>query len=144
MQVGALRALIEAGFQPDLLVGTSIGAVNATGLAHWGVNLAGIEALEQAYRQVAVSNLMDPRLTRLALRALSGRPNHHASRRVAELFISKGVSPDLHFDQITAGSTLVGMSSETIESAPQCVFQAGVIYQAKSRRPVPASGTPLP
>ena len=46
MQVGALRALIEAGLKPDLLVGTSIGAVNATGLALWGVSLAGIEALE--------------------------------------------------------------------------------------------------
>ena len=33
LQVGAFRALFEAGYQPDLLVGTSIGAVNAAGLA---------------------------------------------------------------------------------------------------------------
>ena len=101
MQVGALRALIEAGFKPDLLVGTSIGAVNATGLAHWGVDLAGIQALEQAYRQVAFSNLMDPRLARLTLCALSGRPNHHASRRVSEFLIAEGITLDLRFDQIT-------------------------------------------
>jgi len=59
MQVGALRALIEAGFRPDLLVGTSIGAVNAAGLALWGVDLTGIEALERAYAQIASANLMD-------------------------------------------------------------------------------------
>jgi hypothetical protein len=29
MQVGALRALDEAGVQPDLLVGTSAGGINA-------------------------------------------------------------------------------------------------------------------
>ena len=36
MQVGALRALLEAGYQPDLLVETSIGAINAAYLAVWG------------------------------------------------------------------------------------------------------------
>jgi predicted patatin/cPLA2 family phospholipase len=32
LQVGALRALFEANYQPDLLVGISIGAANAAGL----------------------------------------------------------------------------------------------------------------
>src|SRR5512139_1747709 len=71
MQVGALRTLIEAGFKPDLLVGTSIGAVNAAGLALWGVDLAGIEALERVYAQIASTNLLDSHLGSLALRALS-------------------------------------------------------------------------
>lgn len=101
MQVGALRALIEAGFKPDLLVGTSIGAVNAVGLALWGTDLAGIEALERAYQGVAGAFLMDVRISRLVLRALSGRPNRRASRRVAEFFITEGITPDLRFDQIT-------------------------------------------
>jgi NTE family protein len=69
LQVGALRALFEAGFKPDLLVGTSIGAANAAFLALWGVNLAGVEALEQAYEEVANANLMDPRLSRIMLHA---------------------------------------------------------------------------
>jgi NTE family protein len=100
LQVGALRAIFEAGLKPDLLVGTSIGAVNSAGLALWGVNLSGVEALEQAYQEVADANLMDPRLGRITLRALTGRPNHHASRKVAEYLISKGITPDLRFDQV--------------------------------------------
>jgi NTE family protein len=100
LQLGALRALFEAGFKPDLLVGASIGAVNALGLSFWGVDLAGIEALERAYQEVADANVMDPRLARITLRALSGRPNHHASRWVSEYLNSKGITPDLRFDQV--------------------------------------------
>lgn len=33
LQVGMLRALLEAGIVPDMLVGTSIGSVNAAALA---------------------------------------------------------------------------------------------------------------
>ncbi len=114
MQVGALRALFEAGFKPDLLVGTSIGAVNSAGLALWGVDLAGVEALEQAYQEVADAHLLDPRLARITLRALTGRPNHHASRRVEEYLISKGLTPDLRFDQVShARLGLIGADLNT-------------------------------
>jgi NTE family protein len=100
LEVGALRALLEAGYQPDLLVGTSIGAVNAVGLALWGVNGAGIERLERAYQNLAASRLMDPRLIRFAtLGILSDRPSQQVSRRVEEFFIREGITPDLRFCQ---------------------------------------------
>jgi NTE family protein len=100
MQVGALRALIEAGYKPDLLVGTSIGAVNAAGLAYWGTNQNGITALEQAFQTMEEEHLMDQHPGELAFRALFGRPNHHASQQVADLAISMGITPDLRFDQV--------------------------------------------
>jgi NTE family protein len=49
LQVGALRALLESGLRPDLLVGTSIGAVNAVVLALSGLDLAGVEALDRRW-----------------------------------------------------------------------------------------------
>ncbi|PKN97520.1 MAG: hypothetical protein CVU42_15885 [Chloroflexi bacterium HGW-Chloroflexi-4] len=101
LQVGALRALFEAGYHPDLLVGTSIGSVNVAGLALWGVNLNGVRALEQAYQEAAVSKLMDPRLARFALKTMSLHSDQRASRQVAKFLISKGVTPDLRFGQIT-------------------------------------------
>ena len=114
LQVGALRALFEVGLKPDLLVGTSIGAVNATGLAKWGINLDGVNALKQAYREVADSHLMDPRLARLAISIFSLHPNHHASRRIAEFFIEKGITPDLHFNQIrNVRLALIGADLDT-------------------------------
>lgn len=101
MQVGALRALAEAGFRPDLLVGTSIGAVNAAALGLWGVDLDGIDRLERTYGEIAAANLLDPQLARLTLRLLSGRPDYRARRRAEEILISKGVTPDFRFEQIT-------------------------------------------
>jgi NTE family protein len=100
MQVGALRALFEADLKPDLLVGTSIGAINATGLALWGVDLAGIEALEHAYQRMQDSRLLDPRLLRFAWNAVSKRQNHRGSRYAREFLIAEGVMPDFRFGQI--------------------------------------------
>jgi NTE family protein len=45
IQVGMLRALRDAGLVPDLVVGTSVGAINAAGIAHYGMD-RGIETLE--------------------------------------------------------------------------------------------------
>ena len=100
MQVGALRALLEAGLKPDLLVGTSIGAINAAVLALWGVNLAGIEKLERAYELMEQSKLLDPRLLQFAWNAVSRRDNHRGSRAAREILIAEGVTPDLRFGQI--------------------------------------------
>ena len=100
LQIGALRALFEAGLKPDLLVGTSIGAINATGLALWGVDLAGIEALEHVYQRMQDFRLLDPRLLRFAWNAVSRRPNHLGSRRAWEFMIAEGINPELRFSQI--------------------------------------------
>jgi NTE family protein len=95
LQVGALRALFEAGCQPDLLVGTSIGAANAAGLAMWGVNKDGIAALEAAYQSMAEGHLMDTP-GRMVWHTLSGRP-FYTSKRAKELLIAAGITPDVRF-----------------------------------------------
>lgn len=48
LQVGILRALLEHGERPDIVIGTSIGAWNAAWIAH-DPTLAGIAALEAAW-----------------------------------------------------------------------------------------------
>lgn len=47
-QVGMLRALLENGIQPDLLIGTSVGAVNAAWIAG-RPDLDGVEALSDIW-----------------------------------------------------------------------------------------------
>ncbi|HEX2993710.1 MAG TPA: patatin-like phospholipase family protein, partial [Anaerolineales bacterium] len=107
LQVGALRALFEAGIKPDLLVGTSIGAVNAVGLALWGMDVAGIERLECTYQDVTASRLMDSQFAQFILDTLSKRPNYRASRRIREFLIAKGIAADLRFSQLTTRLGLV-------------------------------------
>ena len=100
LQVGAMRALLEADMVPDLLVGTSIGAVNAAGLALWGVDLDGLAALERAWGKVSDLQVLDPRVSGLVLRALLGHPSDRTRKKVEDFFVSMGFTHDLRFDQI--------------------------------------------
>lgn len=50
-QIGALRALLEAGITPDLLIGCSVGALNAAGLA-MNPTLARLDELEAMWRSL--------------------------------------------------------------------------------------------
>jgi predicted acylesterase/phospholipase RssA len=55
--------------------------------------------LEQAYQKMEEGHLMAQRPEQLAFHALSGRPNLHASQRIADLAISMGITSDIRFDQ---------------------------------------------
>jgi NTE family protein len=101
MQVGALRALLEAGLKPDILVGTSIGAVNATALALWGINLQGIEVLEGVYQRMQDSKLLDPHLLQFAWHAVSRQPNHRGTRSARDFMTAEGITPAIRFRHIS-------------------------------------------
>jgi len=51
LQVGMLRALVDAGIVPDVLVGASVGAVNAAAFAA-DPTLGGVERLAETWRSV--------------------------------------------------------------------------------------------
>ena len=100
LQVGALRALLEAGIQPDLMVGTSIGAVNATYLAIQGINLAGVSELEAAWLDAKEADLLPPNYLRLALRSFLNPSFDSIYNRNREFYIAHGLSSDLKFEDI--------------------------------------------
>ncbi len=52
VQVGMLRALTEAGIEPDLIVGCSVGAINGAGFAA-EPNINGVERLDRLWRRIA-------------------------------------------------------------------------------------------
>ena len=57
LQIGALRALFERGIQPDLIVGTSIGAWNGVGLG-LDPTLEGIRRIEEIWRSATLSLIL--------------------------------------------------------------------------------------
>ena len=73
LQVGALRALLEADIRPDMLVGTSIGAVNAAYLALRGVSLESIGRLAENWRDAAHADLLPTNYLCVTLSALFNR-----------------------------------------------------------------------
>lgn len=72
IQVGALEVLLEAGIKPDLLVGTSVGAVNAAALAV-DPSLGGIQQAADAWRRVTGPDVYPGNRVTAAWRFLRGR-----------------------------------------------------------------------
>lgn len=74
VQVGMLQALVERGVEPDLIVGSSVGAVNGAWLAtHPGE--AGVAALAEMWRGIRRRDVF-PMRPATALAALTGRASH--------------------------------------------------------------------
>jgi NTE family protein len=99
MQVGALRALLEAGYQPDWLIGTSIGAANCAYLALHGVSLQSLDELAEVWRDVVAARLMPDNYLWLTVRALLRRRSNYTIH-LRDFFIRHGLSPDLRFHDI--------------------------------------------
>ena len=72
VQVGMLQALAARGIEPDLLVGTSAGAMNAAWLAVHGTSAESLAGLEDVWARLRRSDVF-PLEVRTALRGLLGR-----------------------------------------------------------------------
>jgi len=100
LQAGALRALVEADLHPDLLVGTSVGALNAAFLAVHGITLDTINALDEVWREAAQADLLPANYLWLTVRILFNRPDEYPASRLRNFFIAHGLSPEMRFGQI--------------------------------------------
>ncbi len=100
LQVGALRGLLEAGIHPDLLVGTSVGAANATLLAVRGFSVEGLEELERAWQAAAAADLLPDNYLWLTVRSLFDRTGTEVGQRIRDYFIEQGLDPALRFGEL--------------------------------------------
>ncbi|MCC6147482.1 MAG: patatin-like phospholipase family protein [Anaerolineaceae bacterium] len=100
LQVGGLRALLEAGFQPCLVTGTSIGAVNAAFLSVNGFDLDGIQKLEEAWRASTTQDFLPANLWRQIMQVFFRRSRGGSQRRIRDFAIGHGLTPDLRFKDI--------------------------------------------
>jgi NTE family protein len=100
MQVGALRALLEAGIYPDMLVGTSVGAVNAAFMALKGISLGSVDELAIAWQDAATADLLPANYLWLTVRALFNRPVEDIVHRMQSFYLDHGMSYELQFGDI--------------------------------------------
>lgn len=97
LQVGALRALLEADIHPDLLVGTSIGALNAAFLGLHGFSAEALDALTATWRAAATADLLPDNYVWLTIRALFDRGGGHMEDRILPFLAEHGLGPELRF-----------------------------------------------
>ncbi len=117
MQAGALRALLEAGYQPALLTGTSIGAANAAFLAVHGYSDRGIEELARVWRSTVDKDLLPVNLWSQMMRAFFRRSIGASQERIREFAIANGLTPDLRFMDL-AGPRLFLVASDLNTGCP--------------------------
>ena len=117
LQVGALRALMERGYRPDLLVGTSAGAINATFLSLYGVSLPALERLGAAWIRAAALDLLPSNYVWVTLRAMLRRSRLNSAGRIRDFFMQNGITPDLHFGDL-AGPPLIIVCSDLNTGRP--------------------------
>ena len=107
LQVGALRALLEANIQPDLIVGTSVGAINAAFIAMHGYTTTSLEKLEQTWFMAAKADLLPANAAWLSVRVLFNRARAYPYHRMRDFFVAQGLSPDLHFGELTGPASIL-------------------------------------
>jgi NTE family protein len=83
-EVGGLRALFAAGIQPELLVGSSAGAVNAASLA-LDPSLAGVDRLESLWLGMDQDDFFSANPLVSALRLVLNKPSLYSNRRMYRL-----------------------------------------------------------
>jgi NTE family protein len=89
LQIGAVRALLEAGYQPDILVGASVGAVNVAFLTLHGLTLKTVDKLQRVWIKTPAANLFPSNYLWISARALINRPVKSYSQRMREFFMSR-------------------------------------------------------
>jgi NTE family protein len=95
-----LQALFESGYSPDLLVGTSIGAVNAAFLAVNGARIESIPGLVEAWKDASIADLLPANYLWLSLRTIVNRPMASLFDRMRGFYIAHGLDPALTFGDI--------------------------------------------
>ena len=78
VQIGMLRALVEAGIQPDLVIGCSVGAINGAAFAA-EPSVRGVARLERIWRRLAADDpalMPNPRLPVAVQLARKGESLH--------------------------------------------------------------------
>ena len=111
LQVGALRALLEHEIYPDMLVGTSAGAINATFLAMNGFTKQAISELESAWDDAAQGDLLPANYLWLTVRAVFNRARIYPTQRLRDFFIDHGVTPEMRFVELS-GPQLIQVAAD--------------------------------
>ncbi len=124
VQVGVLEALLEHGVTPDLIVGTSVGALNGAWLATYPT-LEGVRRLKDVWLTLDRKSLFSEGRAKVLLRLLLGRDHVYTGKGIREL-VCRHLG-DTTFDTLKIPLYVTATEVETGELK---VFSRGSLTQA--------------
>jgi NTE family protein len=123
-EVGMLRALLERDVVPDLVLGTSVGALNGAAIAA-SPSLAAVDHLEQVWLKLAEEDVFGGSLIIRAASLARTRTHLHSNRRLRQLI--DRVLPVKRFEDLKVPFQCVAAS---IERAAEHWFTEGPLVDA--------------
>ena len=123
-EVGMLRALLERGIQPDLVLGTSVGAINGAAVAA-DPSLAAVGRLAEVWSAIEDSDVFDGSL--LARIGTLARTRTHLHSNDALRGLLSGSLPVARFEDLAVPFQCVAAS---IERAAEHWFSEGSLVDA--------------
>lgn len=139
VQVGMLAALADRGIAPDLLVGTSAGALNAAYLAGRGTDRDAVDDLAAVWRSLRTRDVFQPDPIRLATSLLGRGPalfGNHGLRRL--------IGHHLRFDSIEdAGIALAVVTADLLTGAEVTLTEGPATTAVLASSAIPAMLPPV-
>lgn len=99
LEVGAIKAFLEQGIVPDMVVGTSAGAANAVFLALYP-ELERLSLLEKAWSEASETDLLPSNLLKITLYAFLNRTRKWTNKKLESFFASHLPDKNLRFGDI--------------------------------------------
>ena len=125
VEVGMIQALDEAGIQPDLVLGTSIGAFNGAVISDYAGS-AGVERLTGFWEEVTGAELFQSSMLERLTRVATLKPSMHGAEELRSL-IAKAIHPDTVFEDLQVPFQCVAAS---IERSAERWFESGPLVDA--------------
>ncbi|GAA1107745.1 patatin-like phospholipase family protein [Nocardiopsis metallicus] len=125
VEVGMIRALLEAGVTPDLVVGTSIGAINGAVLAA-DPTMAAVEQLIRTWTSEDANAVFGDAVSRQLRRLVTTRTHLISPEPLRRLLVA-ALGPEPAFEDLAVPLRVVAAS---IERAAEHWFSAGPLVEA--------------
>lgn len=125
VEVGMVQALEEAGIEPDLILGTSIGAFNGAVIADYP-GKAGVERLTGFWEEVTGADLLETSFFDRALRVAMLKPAIHETQELRDL-VERAIHPDTQIEDLHTPYQCVAAS---IEHVSEHWFDEGPLVEA--------------
>lgn len=125
VEVGMLRALFEVGITPDVIVGTSIGAINGAAVAK-NPTASVVDTLEDSWASPAANAIYGEWWVRQLSRLVKSRTHLNDPGPLRELIV-QSVGADATFEELAVPFAVCAAS---IERAAETWFDSGPVVEA--------------
>lgn len=125
VQVGMIQALTEHGIRPDMLVGTSVGALNAAFLAGHGVEPDSLDKLERLWKGLHRHDVFPIDIPRLTSAALGRAPSLFSNSGLRKL-----IQANLTFDRLEDAPLPLHVVTTNVASGAEVDLSSGEAVRA--------------